>query len=174
MRARCPSHTFVGTGVLAGHRWIISTRGYANVVASAAASDVVWGVVYTLAGTDEARLDQAEGVSAGCYAKQLLSVAITTGELTGRELTALVYVDPRVESGKPHDEYIVRINRGLADCAGIPVDWVDAVIRPFIPAAPAAVAAGKTAAVVAEKTAGGGGGWMGMASRVARHEGSGA
>ena len=125
MRDRCPDHRFIGCGVLKGYRWIISARGYANIIRSPL--DAVHGVVYEISGPDERKLDQYEGVSGGSYQKQRLSV-----EIDGLPITCLVYVDPTKDEGLPSNEYIDRINRGIAD-AGLPSKYVENCIRPLCP-----------------------------------------
>ncbi len=125
MQLRCPGHQRVGVGVLRGHRWIISSHGYANVVPSP--PDAVWGVVYDLTEADEQALDRYEGVADGLYRKETLPV-----EINGASLPCLVYVDPVQEEGKPWPEYVVRINQGLAD-AELPQAYVQHYIRPFVP-----------------------------------------
>jgi len=52
-------------------------------------------------------------------------------------IRALVYVDEfRTRPGKVNQEYIGRMNRGIRESTalGLPQDWVDAVMRKFIPA----------------------------------------
>ncbi|KAK2801825.1 hypothetical protein FQN50_007570 [Emmonsiellopsis sp. PD_5] len=56
-------------------------------------------------------------------------------------VNALVYVDEyRVTEGLPKQEYIGRMNRGIeeAEELGLPGDWVEGVVRRFIPAGPGA------------------------------------
>jgi gamma-glutamylcyclotransferase (GGCT)/AIG2-like uncharacterized protein YtfP len=125
MSDRCPGHREVGTGVLYGYRWIITTRGYASIVASK--TDVVLGKVYTLSPEDEERLDRYEGVQQGAYCKEMLSV-----EVGGRCCTCLVYVDPVVAEGEPYSEYVERIRKGIAD-ARLPDSYVELYLRDFIP-----------------------------------------
>lgn len=51
-------------------------------------------------------------------------------------IRSLVYVDEvRTQTGKINQEYIGRMNRAIREGIqlGIPVDWVDAVLREFIP-----------------------------------------
>jgi gamma-glutamylcyclotransferase len=55
MQDRCPGYEEMGEGVLKGYRWIISQRGYANIVVSA--NDTVNGVVYKLTASDIRSLD---------------------------------------------------------------------------------------------------------------------
>jgi hypothetical protein len=129
MRQRCPSHTLVGTCILPAYRWIISGRGYANVVPSP--DDVCYGVLYTLSPADEAYLDICEGVPR-CYGKQFLSVTTLDGRTVDR---VLVYIDGlRVVDGISKAEYVTRINNGLKDARDIPPKWVEKYIRRFIPA----------------------------------------
>lgn len=126
MDDRCPNHRLVGVGVLKGYRWIISSRGYANIVESS--SDVVLGVVYEISDSDEMNLDRYEGVGSGSYRKELLHV-----EVDGSHRTCLVYIDPIEEEGLPKAEYIRRINSGIKD-AKLPPEYVENCIRKFVPA----------------------------------------
>lgn len=127
MAARCPEHRKLGRAVLAGYRWIITTRGYASVVE--APGGRVEGVVFGISATDEESLDLHEGVAKGNYVKTGLWVTLEAGG----EVMALVYVDPVTEEGEPKVEYIARINAGLED-AGLSADYVARVVRRFVPA----------------------------------------
>ena len=54
----------------------------------------------------------------------------------GEKHVMLVYIDRnRTTDHKPKDEYIYRMNQGIRDGlkAGIPKDYVDQVMRKFIP-----------------------------------------
>ncbi|KAF2489391.1 hypothetical protein BU16DRAFT_598437 [Lophium mytilinum] len=93
MRLRCPTSRYLGVARLPNWRWIINTRGYANVVEvspskSTPASqnltstppataqkhaDEVYGLVYALLPADEARLDVNEGVPEA-YGKEVREV----------------------------------------------------------------------------------------------------
>ena len=126
MEARCPNQRLVGAGVLKGYRWIISSRGYANIIESP--SDVVLGVIYEISDSDERNLDRYEGVGSGSYRKELLRV-----EVDGSHITCLVYIDPIEEEGLPKAEYIRRINSGIKD-AKLPREYVQNCIRKFVPA----------------------------------------
>ena len=125
MDKRCPGHRMVGGGVLRRYRWIISARGYANVVKSP--TDAVYGVIYEISTTDEERLDRYEGVKSGSYARKHLDV-----EVNGSPEICLVYVDPVTDEGVPGKEYIDRINRGIED-ARLPQKYVEESIRKFLP-----------------------------------------
>ncbi len=126
MEDRCPEHRLISNGILKGYRWIITTRGYANVVRST--SDEVHGMVYEITESDERSLDRFEGVQGGDYRKEMLKIAIG-----GESKECLVYVDPVEEEGKPKREYVDRINKGISD-SKIPAEYVDRYIRKFIPA----------------------------------------
>ena len=123
MRERCPQSRKIGRAVLADYRWIITTRGYASVVASP--GDTVEGVLFEIPPGDEKTLDGGSGE--GSYFKTKLPVTCE-----GREVIALVYIDPVTEGGKPKEEYVGRINAGLAD-AGLARDYVERAVRTFVP-----------------------------------------
>ena len=125
MKDRCPNHRRIGNAILNGYRWIISARGYANIVMSS--QDVVYGFVYEISESDEENLDHYEGVSVGSYRKELLSV-----DINGLLTSCLVYIDPIENEGTPSNEYIDRINKGIED-AELPSDYVQSTIRRFVP-----------------------------------------
>ncbi|MGO9379973.1 MAG: DNA methyltransferase [Dissulfurispiraceae bacterium] len=125
MKERCPNHRLIGDGVLRGYRWIISKRGYANIVKSA--PDEVHGIVYEIKKSDEDTLDVKEGVNKGSYRKETLSV-----EVGGKNQSCLVYVDLVMQEGSPQKEYIERMNRGIRD-AKLSPEYVKRYIRAFIP-----------------------------------------
>lgn len=125
MNSRCPGHTRIGPGVLCGYRWLINTHGYATLMQ--AQGESVHGMVYTLTGADEKRLDDYEEVRLGLYRKQDCLV-----KMKEREVSCLVYIDPVTSEGAPGAAYITRINYGLRD-AGLPDDYVERVIRRFVP-----------------------------------------
>ncbi len=126
MQDRCPEHRVIGNGTLKGFRWIITTRGYANVVKSN--PDEVHGIVYEISESDENSLDNYEGVQTGDYRKEMLKI-----EIGGERKECLVYVDPTEEEGRPKREYIDRINKGISD-SRLPSEYVNRYIRKFIPA----------------------------------------
>jgi gamma-glutamylcyclotransferase len=126
MAKRCPQSRKIGVARLIGYRWIITTRGYASVVLSPA--DTVEGVLYEISGSDEDALDGFEGVRSGLYVKQFLPV-----HRDGKQELALIYVDPITAEGAPQQEYIDRINAGLAD-ANLNDGYVIRYMRKFIPA----------------------------------------
>lgn len=118
-----------------GYKWIINSRGYANVV-STTNQDEVYGLVYALEPSDEEDLDVNEGVPE-VYTKEELEVDLWVGESKEPEKRkALVYIDRlRTESSSPRKEYILRMNFGIADAIskGVPTDYVENVLRRYIP-----------------------------------------
>ncbi len=128
MAKRCPDARKLGRARLAGYRWIISTRGYANVVESPGAE--VEGVLFEISVSDERALDRYEAVASGLYGKAMLPVRFGDSEIT-----ALVYVGPHQDEGVPKREYIGRINEGLAD-AGLSEGYLRTQVRKFIPSGP--------------------------------------
>jgi gamma-glutamylcyclotransferase len=124
MNDRCPNNSKIGIGQLSGYRWIISTRGYANVVKSS--NDDVWGVIYEISIQDEAKLDVYEGVSRKCYLKENLDILIDR-----RIKNCLTYVDPITEVGIPSYTYSNTINEGILD-SKLPEEYVEKYLRPKI------------------------------------------
>ena len=124
MNERCPNNSKIGIGQLSGYRWIISTRGYANVVKSS--NDDVWGVIYEISIQDEAKLDGYEGVSTKCYLKENLDILIDR-----RIKNCLTYVDPITEIGIPSYTYSNTINEGILD-SKLPEEYVEKYLRPKI------------------------------------------
>ena len=125
MDNRCPDNVKVGIGVLHGYRWIITTRGYANIIKSP--DDDVWGVVYKISSNDEEALDRHEGVNQGLYNKKYLEISIP-----GEVQECLVYLDQIIQEGLPDTEYISRINKGIID-ANLPPNYVNKYLRGKIP-----------------------------------------
>lgn len=155
MRSRCPTSVYLGVARLGRYKWIINNRGYANVVelpadsrtedARSPDSEVVFGLVYSLAPSDERRLDDNEGVPV-VYAKEHLECDFwKAGEQTGwvdvrkaptGRVRMLVYVDrKRTVEDRPQKEYVYRMNQGITDAInmGVPKAYVDEVMRRFIP-----------------------------------------
>lgn len=125
MNKPCPDHRYFGAGILKGFRWIISTRGYANIVKSEA--DEVHGVVYKISEADEVSLDKYESIRNTSYRKEMKNV-----EIDKTIYKCLVYIDPTETEGKPEEEYKNRIKSGVADAELIP-EYVERYIREFIP-----------------------------------------
>ena len=153
MHERCPNSIYLGIARLKGYKWLINSRGYANVVevptgSNERAKAKVWGVVFWLNAADEVRLDVNEGVPRA-YTKEMLRVdfwkhRIEEGKMrinvedekpVRKEM--LVYIDrKRITDAKPKDEYVVRMNLGIEDALGlgVPAKYVGEVMRRYIPA----------------------------------------
>ena len=125
MKDRCPGNLKIGMGVLEGYRWIISTRGVANVVKSP--DDYVLGKVYNITESDKSTLYKREGVAKKCYEEKQMSILVD-----GDEYDCLVYVDPIIQEGIPDFKYISKINEGIAD-SKLPENYVETYLREKIP-----------------------------------------
>ena len=147
MIKRCPTSEYLGIARLNGFRWIINDRGYANVVETMndekSASNVTWGLVYSLQHKDEEQLDINEGVPIA-YTKENLTVDYWPTQEDGpldlnhgsKKTEMLVYIDRnRTTSDVPKKEYIYRMNMGIKDAVkeGMPKEYVEEGLRKFIP-----------------------------------------
>jgi len=161
MEQRCPHSEYKGVARLNDYKWLINERGYANVVEISrhkssetkedlpvpsvkAYEDEVWGLVYTLQPSDEARLDRNEGVPVA-YTKEWLVCdfwPVEDGDgpanLTAKpeQVNMLVYINrEQVTPSAPKKEYIYRMNKGIHDAVdeGVPEKYVEKVMRKFIP-----------------------------------------
>ncbi|MEW6259137.1 MAG: gamma-glutamylcyclotransferase family protein [Thermodesulfobacteriota bacterium] len=124
MNSRCPENRRIGKATLPGYRWIITTRGYANVVPCQ--EEAVEGVLYEISESDEAELDRYEGVASGCYEKKTVRILLN-GDVTH----AMIYVDPIVEEGCIEAEYVRRIENGIRDAELSPA-YVERSIRKWL------------------------------------------
>tara|TARA_Y100000310_G_scaffold264301_1_gene274928 strand:- start:332 stop:799 length:468 start_codon:yes stop_codon:yes gene_type:complete len=139
MDARCSDNEQIDKGKLKDYRWIISSRGYANIVESK--GDYVLGYVYEISSTDEGNLDGYEGVSSGAYTKEYLTI-----EVSGEKYDCLVYIDrnnvddddvnPKKRACSVGCEctYTDRINNGVKDSLSDEDGYVEKYIRKFIDA----------------------------------------
>ncbi|KAI4795837.1 hypothetical protein E4T44_12251 [Aureobasidium sp. EXF-8845] len=151
MIERCSTSEYLGVARLDNYRWMINDRGYANVVQIQSPSstepnytNVVYGLVYSLQPSDEARLDRNEGVPRA-YTKEDLPVSFWAKENEHRPVDLhkpakkqdmLVYISRKhVTDSKPKHEYIYRMNQGIHDALkeGVPEEYVQEVMRKFIP-----------------------------------------
>ena len=136
MDYRCPQNAKVGIGLLEDFKWIISERGYANIVESK--GDYVLGFVFTISESDEDALDGYEGVSWGSYTKEKQWIKGSDG----KRKKCMLYIDRvRPDEGDPKEEYIARINKGVNDVLNFKPQhpqkrtkaYVRKYIRKFIP-----------------------------------------
>jgi adenine-specific DNA-methyltransferase len=125
MKERCPTHRIIGKGTLKDYRWIISKRGYANIVKSE--TDKVEGLIYEIAESDEKALDTYEGVDEGSYRKEYPPI-----EFDGKQKNCLVYIDPVTQEGEPSQQYAAKIKQGVSD-AQLSLEYVKKYMRAFIP-----------------------------------------
>ena len=108
MKKRCPDRKKIGIGELKDFKWIISSRGYANIIESE--GDYVRGFVFWISKKDETRLDSYEGYP-NSYTKETHKI-----KLNGKLQKCMLYIDrERINEGNPEEEYIDRINKGVKD-----------------------------------------------------------
>lgn len=116
-------------------KWIINEKGYATIVQSP--GDKVYGLVYDISESDEQTLDRYENVPEN-YLKKYYSVTFlgTKDSPVEVEMETLIYIDvKRTTESPPKTEYVYRMNMAIADAIkeGVPGDYIDKYLRPFIP-----------------------------------------
>lgn len=128
MAHRCPGATPLGKARLAGWRYLIYTRGYANIAPDAAGE--VWGGVWLVTEEHLRALDGYEGVAKGLYHRKDCEV-----EMEGEtRITCVVYVDSNPGGdvpGVPDAAYQSRILAGAHDFA-LPPGYI-AFLETFTP-----------------------------------------
>lgn len=117
MAARGPRASLNDKGELLGYRFIINTRGVASVVPEV--SHQVWGVLWTIAGSDEESLDKYEGVKPGYYRKAMVCVE----KLGKNPVSALIYIATNNTPGRPRSDYLEKILRA-AEFHGLPEEYI--------------------------------------------------
>jgi hypothetical protein len=117
LRKRCPSSHFLCRAVLADHRFVITSRGYASVTPHAGGK--VHGVHIALTEPDERSLDRYEGVAEGMYRRAWLEVVTEFGYA----VPALLYIDDIGGEGPPKQGYLERILEGARRHA-LPADAI--------------------------------------------------
>ncbi|MDX2258838.1 MAG: gamma-glutamylcyclotransferase family protein [Hyphomicrobiaceae bacterium] len=132
MARRCPGARAIGRASLAGWRFIINTRGAANIVPSRQTpAAYVAGVLWRIDVAHIVLLDQWEGVADGIYRRLLVTVVLPCG---GRRL-AFTYVDARRWPGRPKPAYLEAAVLVGARAFALPEAHV-AAIEAFKPARP--------------------------------------
>ncbi|KAK3673219.1 hypothetical protein LTR78_006764 [Recurvomyces mirabilis] len=136
MSGRCPDSIFCGLARLEDYRWQINDTQYGNIMPSQ--GDHVYGSLFFLSPRDEAGLDESEGVP-WMYEKHTLQVERidAEGKGTGQKVETMTYVDvQRTDEGVIMPDYIVWIKKAIRDAAphGLPKEYVDKYLRPYIPA----------------------------------------
>jgi len=115
-------------------KWIINSRGYANIIPSK--GDIVYGFIFELTQADERKLDKFEGKEYERTNDIKVELVKVKDSYKKGTVTALVYIDiKRKKDDVPKDEYVDRINMAIKDGLkeGIPKEYFDKYIRPFVP-----------------------------------------
>ena len=125
MAARCPGSRWLGAATLSDYRWIIAADGYANAIPSR--GNIVEGILFEITPADEAELDIYEEVSAGCYAKHVVSV-----QHIGGTVDALVYLNPVTDKGVAEPAHLEPLRRAMFVDGGLSEAYLTRYILPFI------------------------------------------
>jgi hypothetical protein len=121
MRPRCPDARELGRAVLADHRFLISTDGYATVMP--APGERVHGILWRLTARDRAALNGYERIDAGLFSVRTMPVRAGT-----RSLAALVYVGRSRADGRPRPGYLELVVAAARE-VGLPDAYVRALAR---------------------------------------------
>ncbi len=123
MSESCPGSRALGAARLAGWR-LTFTRdspawggGVGHV--ELAPGDEVWGVLWDLTESQMAALDEYEGVAAGAYVHDRVSV-----RFEDRDVEAEIYFAVPRGYKKPSNKYLSALIRG-AEANGLPQEYVD-------------------------------------------------
>lgn len=125
MRRHAPAATPLGVAELPGHRFIITTDGYASVEPSAGQS--VHGVLWRITPRDRATLDAWENVAAGLY--RAATVSVRRG---GRPQLALIYFARPGPEGRPRRGYMELVIQAARQWK-FPQAYIDS-LRRWLPA----------------------------------------
>ena len=98
MRELCPKAEALGPAMLADHRFLVMSGGYASVLPHA--GDAVHGVLWRIAQADLHALDRYEDVAGGLYDRWMIPV-----QHRGDRRTALIYVGRSDAPGRARPEY---------------------------------------------------------------------
>lgn len=143
VKTRCHTSEYLGIARLPGYRWFIAAQGGANI-AQGSDGDEVWGLAYALQPADEAELDVIERVPVH-FTKETLQAQLWEPAADGmpadpaqahRTVEVLVYIShERTATGKPRDEYVIRMNHAIPDAlsSGVPLAYIENVLRKWIP-----------------------------------------
>ena len=94
----CPKAEALGTAMLADHRFLVMSGGYASVLPHL--GDVVHGVLWRIAQVDLHALDRYEDVAGGLYDRWMIPV-----QHRGDRRTALIYIGRSDVPGRARPEY---------------------------------------------------------------------
>lgn len=141
LKQRFPDNAHAGLARLDDYKWMINEIGFANVVPSP--GDVVYGSIAFLSSRDEEALDRAEGVPDHYEKHQVKVTRIGTdgkemlrGDGTPQIVSAITHIDvKRTGEGKGEPDYYFWINRAISDASkeGLPQEYVEKYMRPFVP-----------------------------------------
>ncbi|MDH6199302.1 phage replication-related protein YjqB (UPF0714/DUF867 family) [Mycobacterium frederiksbergense] len=120
MATRCPGAIDPRPARLDGHDWLINERGVATVEPFDGSQ--VHGVLWHVTDADLAALDRVEGVPLR-YRRNKLTVHTADGPAT-----AWVYIDLRVDPGRPRPGYLERII-AAATYHDLPQRWIEFLRR---------------------------------------------
>ena len=116
------------------HRPVAKRKAAANVKPSR--DDRVYGSVYLLTESDVKSLDRSEGMNGPnpSYVKKTIMVNLIRPTGIKVDVPAMLYVDEKnMRDGKPEQDYIDTLNKGIADGFTSSHDYyVDKYLRPYI------------------------------------------
>lgn len=115
MGQRCESPHPLGAALLHDHRFVITSRGYANALPDPGRT--VHGRLWDLTDADLARLDRYEGVRPGRYRR--VRHPVQTSQAT---LEAWIYLAPETDGGEPVPGYLEDILES-ARALGLPAAY---------------------------------------------------
>lgn len=111
MQFRCPTAKPIAKSWLFDHRLVFKGRpkgAHATVIPEE--GQVVPVVIWEISSQDEAALDRYEGVSAGYYTKEYMTL-----EVAGEMQEVLIYIMRPCDYGIPTKDYLDIITRGYLD-----------------------------------------------------------
>jgi hypothetical protein len=117
MAERCPGARIIDGAVLAGMKFVITAKGYANVVPDP--DHTVFGILWDLPQADEESMDRYEGVRPGLYRKEEIEV-VTAG---GKAVRALIYRASATKTGLPAPGYL-EATIAAARGHGMPAEYI--------------------------------------------------
>ena len=113
MAYRCPHSIFLKKEKLPNWSFIITNRGFANIVPEK--NRVVRGCLWNLTKKDEETLDQYEGINQGYYDKKYMKV--------GEYENVLIYISKTKETGSVWNDYLNIITEG-AEQINLETDYI--------------------------------------------------
>jgi gamma-glutamylcyclotransferase (GGCT)/AIG2-like uncharacterized protein YtfP len=121
MRRHCPRAKEIATAALAGYRFVITTDGYASIVAQPGGT--VHGVLWRLTPRDLAALNGYESLASGLYRRITLPVRVAE-----RRISAMVYVARSRTMGRPKPSYLDKVLAAARDWR-LPEEYLNSLAR---------------------------------------------